>query len=257
MSEKKSDPAAKSEEQKSAATGEKRSPKASPGNAERAGAPEAADAGTADWSAGDAAEVAFSVEGLMEENAELKDRLLRAVAEMENLRRRTEREKSETAKYAVTAFARDVLTIGDNIARTIDAAPQNEVARDPALKALLEGVQMTERELLNILERHGIAKLDPKGERFDPNLHQAMFEVDNKDVPDGSIVEVMQAGYVIGDRILRPAMVGVAKGGEKLARPAAADAPKAANDDAPDASGPHDDDGPGNDKVGINVDKNA
>ena len=184
------------------------------------------------------------LEALKEENADLKDRLLRAAAEMENMRRRTDRDKADTAKFAVSNFARDTLTIADNIARAIAHVPEDAAENDPALKSFLEGMQVTERELMNVMERHGIARLDPEGERFDPNKHQAMFEVDNKDVPEGTIVEVVQAGYVIADRILRPAMVGVAKGGEKQKKseemvPEAA--PQAANDDAaepePEAEG--------------------
>ena len=175
------------------------------------------------------------LETLREENADLKDRLLRAAAEMENVRRRTERDKADSVKFAISSFARDVLTIGDNISRAIEHVPADAAENDPALKSFLEGVQVTERELLNVMERHGIARLNPKGERFDPNKHQAMFEVDNKDVADGTIVEVVQAGYVIAERVLRPALVGVAKGGAKQPKPddtAPAEAPKAANDDA-------------------------
>ncbi len=174
------------------------------------------------------------LKALKEENADLKDRLLRAAAEMENMRRRTERDKTDTAKFAVSNFARDTLTVADNIARAIAHVPEEAAEEDPALKSFLEGIQVTERELMNVMERHGISRLDPKGERFDPNKHQAMFEVDNKDVAEGTIVEVVQAGYVIADRILRPAMVGVAKGGEKVKKPeepAPEPAPQAANDD--------------------------
>ena len=193
-----------------------------------AATPEQGEAEASGWAAGE-------LEALKEENADLKDRLLRAAAEMENLRRRTERDKSDTAKFAVSNFARDTLTIADNIARAIAHVPEDAAEEDPALKSFLEGIKVTERELMNVMERHGIARLDPKGERFDPNKHQAMFEVDNKDVAEGTIVEVVQAGYVIADRILRPAMVGVAKGGEKQKRSeeAAPDtAPQAANDDS-------------------------
>jgi molecular chaperone GrpE len=175
------------------------------------------------------------LETLKEENADLKDRLLRAAAEMENVRRRTERDKADSVKFAISNFARDVLTIGDNISRAIEHVPAEAAEDDPALKSFLEGIQVTERELLNVMERHGIARLNPKGERFDPNQHQAMFEVDNPDVPDGTIVEVIQAGYVLAERVLRPALVGVAKGGPKQPRPsdtAPSEAPKAANDDA-------------------------
>jgi molecular chaperone GrpE len=178
------------------------------------------------------------LDALLAENAEMRDRLLRSMADMENLRRRTEREKTDTARYAISNFARDVLTVGDNLKRTIDHVPQGAAAEDPALKSFLEGVELTERELLNVLERHGVTRLDPLGARFDPNFHQAMYEVQNTDVPEGTVVEVMQAGYVIGDRCLRPALVAVAKGGAKQAKPqaekGAGAAPKAANDDLPE-----------------------
>lgn len=189
----------------------------------------------AGWGKGD-------VEELKAENADLKDKLLRTVAEMENLRRRTERDKADTAKYAISSFARDVLTIADNIQRAIDHVPDEAAEKDPALKSFREGIQVTERELLNVMERHGIARLDPEGERFDPNKHQAMFEVPNPDVPEGTIVQVVQAGYVIADRVLRPAMVGVAKGGPKAPKPGrepdkkAHEPPKAANDDTTEAA---------------------
>jgi molecular chaperone GrpE len=171
---------------------------------------------------------------LLAENAEMRDRLLRTMADMENLRRRTEREKADTARYAISNFARDVLTVGDNLKRTIEHVPAEAAAQDPALKTFLDGVEITERELLNVLERHGVTRIEPLGQRFDPNCHQAMFEVQNPDVPEGTVVDVMQAGYTIGDRCLRPALVAVAKGGAKpnLAKP-----PKAANDDIPPAKG--------------------
>jgi len=172
------------------------------------------------------------LEALAAENAELRDRLLRTMAEMENLRRRTEREKSDTAKYAVSNFARDVLTVGDNLHRVIEHVPAEAAANDPALKSFLEGVELTQRELLNMLERHGVKRIDPVGQRFDPNNHQAMYEVPNPDVPEGTVVDVMQAGYTIGDRCLRPALVAVAKGGAKAAAPGK-DAQKPANDDQP------------------------
>lgn len=178
------------------------------------------------------------MEELRTQNAELKDKLLRTVAEMENVRRRTERDKQDTAKYAISNFARDVLSVADNIQRAIAHVPAEAAEQDAALKSFLEGMQVTERELLNIMERHGITRLDPKGERFDPNMHQAMFEVPNPQVPEGTVIEVVQPGYVIADRVLRPAMVGVAKGGAKPSRDPAPEPPKAANDDAPQ-------DGPG------------
>lgn len=201
---------------------------------------EAEDNGAPGWGGGADAEQALEIEELQSENAELKDRILRTMAEMENLRRRTEREKADTAKYAVSNFARDMLSIGDNIRRAIEHVPEDSAESDPALKSLLEGVEMTERELVNALERHGITRLDPKGERFDPNFHQAMFEIENADVDAGTVLEVMQQGYIIADRVLRPAMVGVAKGGAKPAKgddaEATAETPDAANDDAPEAA---------------------
>jgi molecular chaperone GrpE len=184
------------------------------------------------------AQLGGDLDALLTENAEMRDRLLRTMAEMENLRRRTEREKTDTARYAISNFARDVLTVGDNLKRTIDHVPQEAAAGDPALKNFLEGVALTERELLNVLERHGVTRIEPLGARFDPNCHQAMYEVQDKNVPEGTVIEVMQAGYVIGDRCLRPALVAVAKGGAKAAKPQAAKGagaapPKAANDDFP------------------------
>ncbi len=157
------------------------------------------------------------------ERDEMKDRLLRTLAEMENLRRRTEREVADARTYGAAAFARDMLTTADNLRRALESVPAE--ARDGmegALKALIEGVELTERELLKGLERHGVRRLEPKGGRFDPNLHQAMFEVPDPSVPNGTVVQVVQAGYVIGDRVLRPALVGIAKGGPKAAPDGAA-----------------------------------
>jgi molecular chaperone GrpE len=149
------------------------------------------------------------------EVAELKDRTLRNVAEMENLRRRTEREVADARQYGIAAFARDMLTAGDNLARAMEAVPQEERAGNSALTALIDGVEMTERDLQNSLEKHGVRKLDPLGQKFDPHVHQAVFEVPTDAQPAGTVMQVMQSGYVIGDRVLRPAMVGVAKGPAK------------------------------------------
>ena len=152
------------------------------------------------------------------EKAEMKDKLLRTLADMENLRRRTEKEVADARAYAVTAFARDMLTVADNIHRALDAVPAEARAQmDDALKALIEGIELTERDLMKSMERHGVRKLAPEGGKFDPNLHQAMFEVPDPSVPSGQVVQVVQDGYVIGERVLRPAMVGVAKGGPKPA----------------------------------------
>jgi molecular chaperone GrpE len=183
------------------------------------------------------------LDSLLVENAEMRDRLLRTLADMENLRRRTEREKADTARYAISNFARDVLTVGDNLKRTMDHVPAEAAAEDPALKNFLEGVELTERELLNVLERHGVTRIEPLGQRFDPNFQQAMFEVQNPDVAEGTVVDVMQAGYAIGDRCLRPALVAVAKGGAKQAKAQGegdAASRKAANDDFPDGGWPGD-----------------
>lgn len=157
---------------------------------------------------------------LLKENEELKDRALRAAAEMENLRRRTAREIQDARTYAAANFARDMLSVSDNLSRALQAvAPEAKVA-DPSLAALVEGVEMTERSMLSTLERHGVKRLEPLGEKFDPHFHQAMFEVPIPDIAANTVVQVVQPGYSIGDRVLRPAMVGVSKGGP---RPAAND----------------------------------
>jgi molecular chaperone GrpE len=155
--------------------------------------------------------------------AELKDRLLRTLAEMENLRRRTEREVADARVYGITGLARDLLAVADNLRRAVEALPpQSRQTADAGINALIEGVELTERELLKIFEKNGVKKLEPQGEKFDPNLHQAMFEVADASAPNGVVVQVVQDGYKIGDRVLRPALVGVAKGGPKVAseRPA-------------------------------------
>jgi molecular chaperone GrpE len=159
-----------------------------------------------------------SVEAVAKELAEAKDRTLRTLAEMENLRKRTTREIADARTYGITAFARDVLDIADNLQRALDAVPAEAKANaDPGLKALIEGVELTERSLLNTLEKNGVKKFDPTGERFDPNFQQAMYEVPDPSVPAGTVVQVVQTGYKIGERILRPALVGVSKGGAKPA----------------------------------------
>lgn len=155
---------------------------------------------------------------LLKENEELKDKALRVAAEMENLRRRTARDVQDARTYAIANFARDMLSVSDNLARTLEAIPaEAKAAADAGLKALIEGVDITERAMLSALERHGVKKLEPQGEKFDPNFHQAMFEVPNPDVPANTVVQVVQPGYSIGERVLRPAMVGVSKGGPKAA----------------------------------------
>jgi len=184
-----------------------------PKRAEQASPPETAPAPeTGDEPGPDAVSV---LEGRI---ADLTDRLLRAHAEMDNLRKRTERDKEDTAKYAITKFARDVLTVGDNLQRATSAVPPGAADADPALKALVEGVALTEREFLNVLERNGVKRLDPEGEAFNPHQHQAMIEVEDPKVTPGTIVQVYAPGYVLEDRVLRPAMVVVAKGGDKRAK---------------------------------------
>ncbi|MHB0770767.1 nucleotide exchange factor GrpE [Bradyrhizobium sp. 5.13L] len=159
-----------------------------------------------------------SVESLQKEAAEARDRMLRTLAEMENLRKRTAKEVADARLYGITGFARDVLDIADNLQRALDAVPAEARANaDAGLKGLIEGVELTERSLHSALEKHGVKKLDPQGQKFDPNFHQAMFEVPDASVPSGTVVQIMQAGYTIGERVLRPALVGVAKGGAKAA----------------------------------------
>jgi molecular chaperone GrpE len=155
---------------------------------------------------------------LQAENAELKDRLLRTLAEVENVRRRGEREVNDTRVYAVAKFAGDMLGVADNMERALANIPAEKLeAADGAIKTLVEGIELTEKEMLRTLEKHGVKKLDPKGERFDPNFHQAMFEVPDPSVPNGTVAQVVQVGYSIGSRVLRPALVGVARGGPKAA----------------------------------------
>ena len=146
------------------------------------------------------------------ELAEHKDRLLRALAETENVRRRSQREREDASKYAVAGFAKELLSVADNLRRALDSLPAEE-AKDPRTVSLLEGVEATERELLGVFERNGVRRIDPDGERFDHNFHQAIFEVERPGAAPGTVIEVLQPGYVLHDRLLRPAMVGVAKAG--------------------------------------------
>lgn len=158
------------------------------------------------------------------ENAELRDKMLRTAAEMENLRKRTEREIADTRTYAIAGFARDMLVATDNLSRALMVIPAE--ARENAegtLKSLIEGIEMTEREMQRLLHKNGVTPIEAQGEKFDPHRHQAMFEVPDASVPEGTVVQVVQAGYAIGERVLRPAMVGVAKGGPKRAAENGAD----------------------------------
>ncbi len=155
------------------------------------------------------------IETLQVDLETLKNQNLRLMADMDNLRKRMEREKEETAKYAIGKFAADVVNVADNFERATNAVPEGAANEDGPLKSLVEGVTMTEREFQNVLERHGVNRLDPGGEAFNPHRHQAVMEVQNTDVAPGTIVQVFQPGYMIADRVLRPAMVVVAKGGVK------------------------------------------
>src|SRR5579872_3082785 len=149
---------------------------------------------------------------LEREAAEYKDRLLRTLAEMENLRKRTEREVADARVYGIASFAREVLAVADNMHRALSTAgPELRDGGDAQVKTLIEGVELTERELLKALEKSGVKKFSPQGEKFDPNLHQAMFELETSEGPPGYVAQVIQAGYMIGDRVLRPAMVAVSK----------------------------------------------
>ena len=146
------------------------------------------------------------------EVAALKDQMLRAMAEAENTRRRAARDREDASKYAVAGFAKDMLDVADNLRRALEAVPADTAATDEVMKSLSTGVEATERQLLAALERAGIKKLDPLDETFDPNFHQVMFEVENTGKPAGTVVQVIQAGYTIHGRLLREALVGVAKG---------------------------------------------
>ena len=159
---------------------------------------------------------AAQVTAALEAAAEFKDRLLRTLAEMENLRKRTERDVADGRQYAITGFARDVLQVADNMHRALEAiGPELRESADANVKALVEGVELTERELLKVLEKHGVKKFSPQGEKFDPNFHQAMYEVADGSAAPGTVAQVIQAGYLLGERVLRPAMVAVAKAAPK------------------------------------------
>lgn len=148
---------------------------------------------------------------LQAEVDKLKDQLLRTVAELENYRKRAEREREEMAKFAITGFARDLLTVSDNLRRAIESVPVDHEKPEDLLKTLLEGVEITEKELLNAFKKHGVEKIEPLGQPFDHHLHQAMFELEDQDQPAGTVVHLMQPGYALNGRLLRPALVGVSK----------------------------------------------
>ena len=164
--------------------------------------------------AAETAQATDPVETLRAENAELRDRVLRTIAEMENLRKRTEREIGDTRSYAIAGFARDMLTATDSLSRALMVLPaEARDSTDAAMKSLIEGIEMTEREMQRLLAKHGVKPIEAEGQKFDPHKHQAMFEVPDPSRPEGTVVQVVQTGFAIGDRVLRPAMVGVSKGG--------------------------------------------
>ena len=168
-----------------------------------------------------AAPAADPIEALTAENADLKDRVLRLAAEMENLRKRMEREIADTRAYAITKFARDMLTATDSLSRALLVLPpEARETADGPMKSLIDGIELTEREMQRLLATHGVRPIEAEGQKFDPHKHQAMFEVPDPSRPEGTVVQVVQAGYAIGDRVLRPAMVGVAKGGAAAPPPA-------------------------------------
>ena len=153
---------------------------------------------------------------LAEDAAGMKDRLLRTLAEMENLRRRTEKEVADAKNYGVTSFARDMLTFGDNLHRALAAVPVAALAEaDGTLKSFVQGVELTEKDFQSRLARHGVKKIEPHGLKFDPNHHEALFEAPDESVPHGTVTQVVEHGYTIGERVLRPAKVGVSRGGPK------------------------------------------
>ena len=169
------------------------------------------------------------------EVAEKHDLYVRAVAETENVRRRAEKEKEETAKYAISKFARDVFAVGDSFHRAVAAVPAEATEKDPALKSFLHGVILAERDFQGALEKNGVRLIDPQGQPFNPHHHQAVMEQDNAEVASGTILQVFQVGYLIDDRCLRPAMVVVAKGGPKAAKTADAPAPQQPPNETPNA----------------------
>jgi molecular chaperone GrpE len=185
---------------------------------------EAPETGAADAAPSGEMVPAEQVKAALEAAADFKDRLLRTLADMENLRKRTEREVADARQYGVTAFARDVLQVSDNMHRALDAiGAELSDATDDNVRSLVEGIELTERELAKVLEKHGVKMFTPQGEKFDPHFHQAMYEVADGSVPPGTVAQVIQAGFTIGDRVLRPALVAVAKAPPKAPSPSAND----------------------------------
>ena len=183
-------------------------------------APEAEDAAREEASAAEAtaprSDANAAVEALQSEVASLKDRVLRTMAEMENLRRRTEREVADAKSYGVTSFAREMVSAVDNLQRAVASVPADAKAdASPALQSFIQGIELTERDLLSRMARFKVQPIETVGSRFDPNRHEALFEMPDESVPSGTVVQQVETGYVIGDRVLRPAKVGVSRGGPK------------------------------------------
>ena len=168
----------------------------------------------------DNADASAEIVALKAELAEAKDRVLRTHAEMDNMRKRLEKEKADASKYAISKFARDIVNVGDNFQRALATVAPEAAEADAVLKSFLDGVTLTEREFISVLERHGVKRVDPKGQPFNPHQHQAVMEQPNPEVASGTVLQVFQLGYMIEDRVLRPAMVVVSTGGAKPAKPA-------------------------------------
>ncbi len=202
--------AEQSDAERAAGTGdaEDKDAGAADAQSDEAGGDDAAEAEEGDYADEDEAE---------DGDEALRDQLLRALADAENARRRAKKDVEDARAYAISRFAQDLLGVGDNLGRALDSIPAERRESDDAVKAIADGIEMTVREFEAALGRHGITRIDPLGEKFDYNLHQALFETDQTDQPDGTVVQVLQTGYRIGDRLLREAMVGVAKGGSALA----------------------------------------
>lgn len=181
-------------------------------------------------------EAADPLEVLHNENTDLKDRLLRALAEVENTRRRAVKDLADARAYSISGFARDMLNVVDNLRRAIENMPAEASQQNHPLKNFLDGIELTERDLLRILERHGMHKIDPKGEKFDPHKHQAVFEMPDAEIPTGHVAVVVQPGFSINERVLRPAMVGVSKGAAAHPQPPQNDQPASGNTDNPEES---------------------
>lgn len=197
------------------------------------------------------------VAALEAEVADLRDRLLREMAEMENVRKRARRETEDAGRYAIARFARDLVTVADDLRRALAAVPaEARSGTDDALGALIKGFEVTERSFEQILERHGITRFEPAGEKFDPQRHEAMFEVPDESVPANTVARVVEAGYTIGDRVLRPARVGVSKGGPKAA-PAADPVSTAADDPGAEAEAAEPAQRSDPQRIGIKIDKSA